>query len=86
MSGAEGIRRSLVLRRRPVGEPRADDFAVVEDPVPAPGEAESTDPHHPAFDRPLYARADFRARHLCPAGGDRWGDDGRDGGRGAGEQ
>ena len=40
MSGAEGIRRSLVLRRRPVGEPRADDFAVVEDPVPAPGEAE----------------------------------------------
>jgi NADPH-dependent curcumin reductase CurA len=33
-------RRSVVLRRRPQGEPVAEDFAVVEDAVPAPGPGE----------------------------------------------
>ncbi len=40
MSGSQGLRRSLVLRRRPAGEPRADDFALVEEPIPVPGEGE----------------------------------------------
>jgi len=35
-----GLRRSLVLRRRPAGEPRDDDFSLVEDPVPSPGPGE----------------------------------------------
>ena len=30
-------RRSVVLKRRPQGEPRPDDFAVVEEPIPPPG-------------------------------------------------
>lgn len=30
-------RRSVVLRRRPDGEPRPDDFALIEDPIPVPG-------------------------------------------------
>jgi len=34
------LRRSLMLRRRPVGEPGADDFVLVEDPVPEPREGE----------------------------------------------
>ncbi len=36
----ETMRRSLVLRRRPEGEPAADDFAMVEDAIPAPGPGE----------------------------------------------
>ena len=40
MSAVVEVRRSLVLRRRPSGEPRVDDFAMVEDPVPVPGEGE----------------------------------------------
>ena len=36
----EGSRRSLLLRHRPSGEPRAEDFALVEDPIPAPGPGE----------------------------------------------
>ncbi len=40
MSEPEDRRRSLVLRRRPAGEPRADDFTIVEDPIPTPGEGE----------------------------------------------
>ena len=36
----EGTRRSLLLRHRPSGEPRAEDFALVEDPIPAPGPGE----------------------------------------------
>src|ERR1700733_14829877 len=39
MSGA-GLRRSVVLRRRPRGEPVADDFAIQEDPIPTPGPGE----------------------------------------------
>ena len=35
-----GLRRSLVLRRLPNGEPRPEDFTMVEDPVPPPGEGE----------------------------------------------
>jgi NADPH-dependent curcumin reductase len=36
----DGTRRSMVLKRRPSGEPGAEDFAVVEEklPVPAPGQ------------------------------------------------
>ena len=37
---AETTRRSMVLRRRPVGMPRPDDFELVEDTVPAPGPGE----------------------------------------------
>jgi len=40
MTAIESIRRSLVLRRRPDGEPRGEDFAMVEDPVPVPGAGE----------------------------------------------
>jgi len=36
MSGL-ALRRSVVLRRRPVGSPRPDDFEVREDAVPEPG-------------------------------------------------
>ena len=37
---AAGLRRSVILKRRPAGEPTPDDFAIVEDtmPQPAPGE------------------------------------------------
>jgi NADPH-dependent curcumin reductase CurA len=40
MTGASEMRRKLVLRRRPHGEPRAEDFALVEEAVPAPGPGE----------------------------------------------
>lgn len=30
----------VTLRRRPVGEPKPDDFELVEAPVPAPGQGE----------------------------------------------
>ena len=33
-------RRSVVLKRRPVGSPQADDFAFIEDPIPTPGPGE----------------------------------------------
>jgi NADPH-dependent curcumin reductase CurA len=33
----EGLRRSVVLKRRPAGEPTPDDFAIVEDAIPTPG-------------------------------------------------
>ncbi|HEY0181308.1 MAG TPA: NADP-dependent oxidoreductase [Rhodopila sp.] len=36
MSGT-GLRRSVVLKRRPRGEPVPDDFGIVEDAIPAPG-------------------------------------------------
>ena len=29
-----GLRRSVVLKRRPKGEPTADDFSIVEDTIP----------------------------------------------------
>ena len=34
------LRRSVVLRRRPHGEPRIDDFEILEDVVPTPGPGE----------------------------------------------
>jgi NADPH-dependent curcumin reductase len=34
--GNEGLRRSVVLKRRPTGEPTPDDFAIVEDAIPTP--------------------------------------------------
>jgi len=34
------MRRSVVLKRRPSGEPRATDFEVIEDAVPDPGPGE----------------------------------------------
>ena len=40
MTTIETVRRSLVLRRRPDGEPRSEDFSMVEDPIPAPGAGE----------------------------------------------
>ena len=40
MAAIESVRRSLVLRRRPDGEPRVEDFAMVEDPIPVPGAGE----------------------------------------------
>lgn len=33
---SDTIRRSILLKRRPSGSPRPDDFQVVEDPVPQP--------------------------------------------------
>jgi NADPH-dependent curcumin reductase CurA len=58
-------RRSMVLRRRPTGVPRAEDFELVEDTVPAPGPGEvltrtiwlSIDPYMRGrlADRPSYA-------------------------------
>src|ERR1700674_5702806 len=35
-----GLRRSVVLKRRPRGEPVADDFDIVEDAVPTAGPGE----------------------------------------------
>ena len=35
-----GACRSVVLRRRPVGPPQAEDFEIVETPIPEPGEGE----------------------------------------------
>ena len=65
MTAPDGARRSLILRRRPSGEPRAEDFALVEDFIPAPGEGEvltrtillSIDPYMRGrlADRPSYA-------------------------------
>ena len=62
---AETTRRSMVLRRRPSGVPRAEDFELVEDSVPAPGAGEvltrtiwlSIDPYMRGrlSDRPSYA-------------------------------
>jgi NADPH-dependent curcumin reductase CurA len=40
MSANAIIRRSIVLKRRPREEPSASDFAVQEDPMPAPGPGE----------------------------------------------
>jgi NADPH-dependent curcumin reductase CurA len=31
------MRRSVVLQRRPVGEPSPEDFGIAEEPIPAPG-------------------------------------------------
>jgi NADPH-dependent curcumin reductase len=39
MSGS-AIRRSVVLRRRPVGSPRPEDFDIREDAIPDPGPGE----------------------------------------------
>ena len=65
MNATDDVRRSMVLRRRPDGEPRADDFAIVEDPVPLPGQGQvlirtillSIDPYMRGrlADRPSYA-------------------------------
>ena len=37
---ATGLRRSVVLKRRPRGEPTRDDFAIQEDPIPTAGSGE----------------------------------------------
>ena len=34
------INRQIVLQQRPVGEPRLDDFKLVESPVPSPRDGE----------------------------------------------
>ncbi len=34
---AEAVRRSVILKSRPEGEPKADNFGLAEDPVPQPG-------------------------------------------------
>jgi NADPH-dependent curcumin reductase CurA len=62
---AETMRRSMVLRRRPTGAPRGEDFDIVEERVPAPGPGEvvtrtiwlSIDPYMRGrlSDRPSYA-------------------------------
>jgi NADPH-dependent curcumin reductase CurA len=39
-SASSTTRRSVVLRRRPSGEPRPDDFEIVEDTIPTPGPGE----------------------------------------------
>jgi NADPH-dependent curcumin reductase CurA len=68
MSGAAGMtemRRAVVLRRRPEGEPGPQHFEIVESPIPAPAEDEvltrtiwlSIDPYMRGrlYDRPSYA-------------------------------
>ncbi|MBS0640865.1 MAG: NADP-dependent oxidoreductase, partial [Proteobacteria bacterium] len=40
MTGANALRRSVVLKRRPRAEPSADDFDIVEDSIPNPGPGE----------------------------------------------
>jgi len=40
MPGNTATRRSVVLKRRPRGEPSASDFEVVEDAIPSPGPGE----------------------------------------------
>jgi NADPH-dependent curcumin reductase CurA len=40
MTNTETIRRSIVLQRRPSGEPRPHDFAMREDAIPAPAAGE----------------------------------------------
>ena len=59
------IQRSVVLRHRPGGEPRASDFEIIENAVPAPGAGEvltrtiwlSIDPYMRGrlWDRPSYS-------------------------------
>ena len=34
---SEGLRRSVVLKRRPHGEPTPADFGIQEDAIPIPG-------------------------------------------------
>lgn len=33
-------RQSIILRRRPAGEPTVDDFSLTEEPMPTPGMGE----------------------------------------------
>ena len=40
MSGANALRRSIVLKRRPKGEPSAADFETIEESIPNPGPGE----------------------------------------------
>jgi NADPH-dependent curcumin reductase CurA len=40
MSNTETIRRSVVLKQRPDGSPRREDFDIREDAIPAPGAGE----------------------------------------------
>lgn len=40
MAANDAIRRSVVLKRRPHGEPRAADFEIREDQIPVPGPGE----------------------------------------------
>ena len=40
MSANAATRRSVVLKRRPHGEPRTADFEIQEDPIPTPGPGE----------------------------------------------
>ena len=37
---ATEMNRRVVLRRRPVGAPRPDDFELIESPLPRPGDGE----------------------------------------------
>ena len=79
---AESIRRSIVLKRRPRGEPSPEDFEQVEDAIPAPAAGEvvtrtiwlSIDPYMRGRlrEQQTYARGDPGGR----------GDDRGDGGRG----
>ena len=39
MSANTATRRSVVLRRRPRGEPSTSDFEIQEDTIPTPGPA-----------------------------------------------
>ncbi len=65
MTSVNGLRRSLVLKRRPDGEPGPEDFQMVETALPAPGHGEvltrtiwlSIDPYMRGrlYDRPSYA-------------------------------
>ncbi|MHC5731433.1 MAG: NADP-dependent oxidoreductase, partial [Nostoc sp.] len=34
------INKQIILKSRPVGEPKETDFALVETPIPEPGEGE----------------------------------------------
>jgi NADPH-dependent curcumin reductase CurA len=36
----ESTRSSVILRRRPVGEPKTDDFELMQDAIPTPGDGQ----------------------------------------------
>ncbi|MGV0107546.1 hypothetical protein [Nostoc sp. DSM 114167] len=59
------INQQILLKSRPIGEPKESDFALVETPIPEPGEGEvlnrticlSLDPYmrDRSYDRESYA-------------------------------
>lgn len=61
------MRRSVVLRRRPSGEPRPEDFEIAEDMIPSPGAGEVlTRTRFLSIDPYLRGRLSDRASYATP--------------------